>query len=381
LPPERDWAERDLGVEPELVGESSVAWSQDRPRFATVGDQIVVAGTAATGMVLSFFDGTAETGTTALGNGILRNVASDQTSLYVAAEMFGDALVQSLDLDGTARWGVMLGGSGGNERGWDVVPAGDGALYASGQFAPGARTGNQALLSRGGLDYFLLRAKNGAIEWIRTWGSGTDDYDGPVLAVMPDGGVVATSHPASLLDVRRFSSEGEEIWTHQLPATISLFGIAASARGEVTISGAYRERSLDLRTIGGPNHCIWNPVTAVVIRLDQDGHHVWSRAFASPVDGVAAGQRLALVGDDTYVGGGFGEHPLYVETQQHHAFVRRLGPGGEHRGAWVADDYQLDDLDATASGEVAFVMRSAVIGGSQRVQGPLRIWSLPRPSD
>jgi hypothetical protein len=332
-------------------------------------------------MVLSFFDDGSETRTTAIGSGMLRSLASDQTSLYAAAEVHGDALVQALEQGGQARWGVMLGGPGEIERAWDVVPARDGALYASGQFAPGARAGDEDLISRGGVDYFLLRARNGAIEWIRTWGSEENDGDGPVLAVMPDGGVVAASYPGYSLDARRFSSEGEEIWAHQLPVTIGLFGIAASATGEVTIGGAYRDQPLDLGPIGGPNYCVWNPFTAVVIRLDQNGRHVWSRAFASPVDGGAGSGRLALVGDDTFVSGGFGEHPLFADTQMLHAFVRRLGPGGEHRGAWVADEYQLDDLEVTPSGEVLFAMRSAVVGGSQRVQGALRVWSVPRSSD
>ena len=226
-----------------------------------------------------------------------------------------DVVVASYSSSGTLRWSRRYGGAEDDLASRVVTDAG-GNVYVLGEFSTRIDFGGGALVSAGSRDVFLASFSNqGALRWARRGGSPAEDFPGG-LGVAPDGSVVIGGFYNGIADygggpmptagdgdlfVASYTNGGEHRWSRRFGGAESeRFGdLAVGPRGEVVFVGVLRGTA-DFG--GGPLTADWEDV--LVVGLDRDGAHRWSRRFGTA--GVDQAHAVALDPDgNAYVTGSF----------------------------------------------------------------------------
>jgi len=141
---------------------------------------------------------------------------------------------------------------------------------------------------------------DGDVIWTRSYNGPANDYDeGCGIAVDGSGNVYVTGSAAVSLEhddiwVRKYNSEGDELWTQTHNDTANRLdegsGIAVDGNGNVYVTG--------YEYVNGQDWNIW------VRKYDSDGNELWTRTHNGTADSEDAGCDIAVDGDgNVYVVG------------------------------------------------------------------------------
>lgn len=290
-----------------------------------------------------------------------------------------DAFVRKYDLDGTELWTRQFGTSG-----WDTVSAiaaGPAGVYAAGSTS-GAFDGQT---SSGGVDAFVRKYSSDGDElWTRQFG----DW-GPegASAIVSDGeGVYVAGTTSGILPgqtsgggndafLRKYDAEGSELWTRQFSSSEPGGHDFAQGLG-IDASGLYIAGD----TTGGlPGQVSQGWTDAFVRKYSSDGDELWTRQFGSP----SADGALAVVSDGTAVyaaGWTLGALPGQASAGSYDMFVRAYDVVGTERwtnqsgtpGVDVAHGISVDASRLYVAGETAGVLPGQASSG--KVDAFLRMY-------
>ena len=140
----------------------------------------------------------------------------------------------------------------------------------------------------------------GDVLWTRTYNGPADSRDsGHAIAVDGSGNVYVTGYErvSEQMDniwVRKYNSDGYEIWTSTHNGTANGsdcgYGIAVDGSGNVYVTGS--------ETVSGEKDNIW------VRKYDSDGEEVWTKTYNGTADGSDEGYGIAVDGSgNVYVTG------------------------------------------------------------------------------
>lgn len=217
------------------------------------------------------------------------NVGGD----YLVSAGDRDILLVKYAPDGTYLWSQRFGDAnpdlvdGLGVDAWGNVVIG-GRFYGSINLGGGARA------SAGSADVFVAKYNaNGVYQWDVTAGSAASDYVNG-LAVDPGGDVVATGGfngtinfgggnltPAGLTDIFlvRLRNDGAHLWSERFGGTSSDAGVELDvAKNGDILFGGVFSNTVDF---GGGNLVSAGQTDIVLARFDADGAHVWSQGFGS----------------------------------------------------------------------------------------------------
>ncbi|HKU42197.1 MAG TPA: hypothetical protein VJR89_28760, partial [Polyangiales bacterium] len=253
------------------------------------------------------------------------------TAIAGSATMQG--FLTSVDADGKPRWTRLFDEPSSPSR-ITGLARGDGQLYVAGQFKGTLRVGTAEVSSaRTDLDFFVLALSPDALtlRWSDVLGSATDDPDGPVLAAVPEGGVVAAGHmhSAALGFVRSYAADGglrQQLGVH---GQVSLFQVVSDPQGHVWAAGVMRG-AVELDGQRPRRLVTGGEFDAFVLQLDASGTLVSLEQVTSPRDGGARSLGLAPHADGVWFLHDYGYHSLGAETREVIARVWSIDGRGMH---------------------------------------------------
>lgn len=224
---------------------------------------------------------------------------------------------QTLD-SGDEQWTVQLGAADGAVFPLAAAAAGEGVVVFG--FTKGVL---DAASAAGGSDFFGARfAGNGALLWLRQFGSGGDDpavFSLGGLAVDASGIYVGSTVPQHLPGqmivgdadafLRKYDLDGNVLWTRQFGTACSDVLSSLAVRGgrlyvAGATNGALADPYLPRCTNPPPPHNNYGDSgKAFVQQWTTDGDWVWSRQYAgsSGLNGFSLGIGLAVTGDGVFV--------------------------------------------------------------------------------
>ena len=237
---------------------------------------------------------------------------------------YHDIFVARFDQNGEHVWSRRFGGASW-EFGRAVSIMGD-ALYVGGRFySPTMEAGDEMLENQGDADFFVLKLDlGGDTSWARQYGGPLHDAC-HALAAGPGGGVYVTgtskSHVLDLgggplphvgsenthdMFVFGLSPEGEHLWSHAYGAFSWEMGrsLSVDQAGAVYVTGAFYSQELDFGGVplapAGPGE---GEAELFVLKLSQDGGHVWSEKFGGPKNDFGHAVAVAPSGEVVLAGG------------------------------------------------------------------------------
>ena len=235
------------------------------------------------------------------------------------ANGISDIFVAKYAASGSLTWVIQMGGGDAvNQSDWGrnikVAPSGD--VFVGGEFTGSATFGNQTLVSAGASDAFITKINaNGLIQWSKNWG--TSAYDGLLGVDVDSSGnvLVASNRTNDDLTVKKFSTNGTEVWTKNIQANSGYVGqgdLAVDGSGNVFVSAHFIgtvdfDPSNKTKLVAGGNSSLgigngyvlslnssgnFRWVSPFLARTDSTGH----RGFASPTSLDIDNQGNVLVG-------------------------------------------------------------------------------------
>lgn len=293
----------------------------------------------------------------------------------LTCEGHSDAFVAKYDAVGAHLWSKRFGDDGHFAKGHAVVTDGDGAVIVTGKFGGEVDFGGGPMSAGGNTDVFVVKLDaDGAHLWSRRIG-GADVDMGTDIAVDGAGNVVVTGQFRGTVDfgggpltsagdhdifVAKYSAGGVHLWSRRFGGAAMDIGkaIAVDGEGEVLLTGSF-QNTVDFG--GGPlassgYHDI------VLLKLDADGAHLWSRSFGGVVNdhghGVAVdGEGHVLVTGEFRGTADFGGGPL-VSAGNEDIFVARYDAGGAHQWSRRFGDayFAQSGFDIAAGGDGGVVV-------------------------
>jgi hypothetical protein len=264
----------------------------------------------------------------------VRAVATDGTAFFAAGFTAGalggthaglkDAFVAKYSGTGALMWVRQLGTSA-DDLAHGVAADASGNVYVAG-VTGGALQGNA---SAGAQDVFLAKYDaNGALLWMRQWGSPGDDVAQDVevdgtgaigMSGTTTGALASTHLGGQDAFVARWTSAGVRSWARQLgtAADDTGYGVAADTNGTLYLAGA-SAGALATGYAGGHD--------AYLARYSPDGVREWVRMLGSPSDEVALGAAMRGGSGVYVVGGTMGTLPGETSAGGKDIFLSRFTP-------------------------------------------------------
>ncbi len=228
-----------------------------------------------------------------------------------------DGILLRFDDEGNAINAKDFGGTGGDAA-KQVVLLDDGYLLM-GSLGDGSSEnfGSGATLTGVGSDGFLVKFNSShQVVWKKLVGGNTNDSISAVVR-MPDNGVAIAGQFTGTINlggsnltslgfddifVARFDAAGNHVWSKRFGTNMqnNVSDLAVASNGDLVIVG-------DLGTsmsFGGPTINVAGGIDGYVVRMDQNGNHLWTRAFQSAGNEYA--QQVVVLSDGAvWVGGKF----------------------------------------------------------------------------
>jgi hypothetical protein len=210
---------------------------------------------------------------------------------------------------GTALW----------DSGFGVSVDGAGNVYVVGE-TQGALPGQKGVWW---LDAFVRKYdSDGNERWIRLFGSEWDDYAyGVSVDSMGNVYVVGATDGDAFL--HKYDGNGNEIWTRQFGTGIA-YGVSVDGAGNVYMVGYTGG------TLPGQEGAGWYNSDAFVRKYNSDGEEIWTRRFGTERNDSARGVSVDSVGNVYVVGETGGTFPEQEKTGRWgtDAFVRKYDSNG-----------------------------------------------------
>ncbi len=270
-----------------------------------------------------------------------------------------DAFVLKLDPAGALVWARSFGGDASDEA-FSIAVDDVGNVYTAGwyvetvDFDPGL--GVASFTSTGGTDGFVHKLDaDGDFVWVRTIGSGGDDYV-TGLAMRADSEIVVTGRFSGEVNfgnagvsntltslgafdvfVLQLNAEGTSGWARSVGGVSDDYGngIAIDAQSNVYVVGSFRntvdfDPGADLSELTSAG--VWDDF---LLKLDGEGTFSWARRFGGPNNDRSLAVTVAPSGD--IFTSGYFEGPAELGLEQDRfvaeapfgAFIQKLGQRAE----------------------------------------------------
>jgi hypothetical protein len=263
-----------------------------------------------------------------------------------------DAFVRKYDSNGNAIWTRQFGTTG-EDRASGVAVGPQGEVYVSGSVhwaLPGQT-------SVGPTDAFVRKYdSNGNEIWTRQFGT-PDEEVAIFVAIGPQGEVYVSGSTEGALPgqtflgkywdafVRKYDSNGNEIWTRQFGTAEDdgALGVAAGPQGEVYVSGWTNGTFPGQTCYGGRD--------AFVRKYDSNGNVIWTRQFGTASSDSASAVTVGLQGEAHVSGPVGGVLPGQTSEGSFDAFVRTYDYNGNEMWTRQFGTLSYDELTANAVDE------------------------------
>lgn len=276
-----------------------------------------------------------------------------------------DAFVLRLAADGTPAWVQTLGGA--NEETCDAITLAGDRVVVGGLFSDTMTLGDFTAKSNGSDDlYVAALGPDGKPAWLWTTGGKASDTvlaaatarDGGVLVAggffgeVPFGPVAlkALSHEDAFL--AKISPAGDLLWAKRYGGEKDerIVRLAVDAQGSIYALVAFEGKS----SFGGEPMVAAGGYDIGLVKLDEEGNHVWSQRLGGVDNDGAVGLAVDPAGNPTLVGSF--DQKMTIDGQEYRArgiadvlivrfdpqgkiaWVRTFGGRGEDVGAAVAAD-------------------------------------------
>jgi len=262
-----------------------------------------------------------------------------------------DSWVMRLNGNGKHAWSLRFGAEGKDYL-YHLVTDEDENLVFIGYFASAAiEFGGGPVSNQGGNDIFIVKLDaDGNHLWSRGYGGSDSDVpygldvdeDGNVYVcgefrsdTIDFGGDELHAAAAGIYDifVVKLDSDGEHVWSRKYDGGDGhdyCYSLDLDAAGNIYLAGRQQATSVDY---GGGALVSAGKADAVVVKLTNDGNHVWSKRYGGEEQDFA--RNLAVSPDgETYVAGRFVSTSLDLGDQEHvnagvnDAFFMKLNSNG-----------------------------------------------------
>ncbi len=241
-----------------------------------------------------------------------------------------DVYVRKFNAGGGHVWTIQFGSAGG-DLAYGI------AVNSSGVYVSGTTFGTMpGQTNAGGSDVFVRKYDiDGNELWTRQFGTSSHDFGLGIAA--DESGIYLVGHVSGTLPgqtstgtrdafVRKYDSDGNEVWTRQFGAsnTAEANGVAVDASGLYVTGGAYGVF---------PGQSTTGSFDAFVRKYDFDGNEVWTRQFGTSRFDLA--HTVAADASGVYVAGFTqGALPGQTGAGSFDVFVRKFDTDGNE--AWTS---------------------------------------------
>lgn len=210
---------------------------------------------------------------------------------FTACLLTASLLITNVTLKAQApvkQWDKTIGGNGA-EFSYGLQPSRDGGYVTGGSSDSGIQ-GDKTQVSRGKLDYWLVKMDaNGNKLWDKAYGGEQDDYM-RVLLSTPDGGYLlgGFSYSSNTGEKSRASiGRGSDFWLVRVDANGNkLWDRTIGGTGEDQLyamgaanDGGYLLGGLSSSDIGGDRTAPYKGSSYWVVRIDASGNKLWDKGF------------------------------------------------------------------------------------------------------
>lgn len=236
-----------------------------------------------------------------------------------------DAFVRKYSPDGTHLWTRQFGTTS-SDRAFGVAADLPGSIFVTGSTRGDLGAGNE-----GESDVFLRKYRpNGDIDWTAQFGTAATDA-GRAVAIDADGNVVVAGTTSGALEgdgfggqdafVRKHDADGNELWTHQ-------FGTTGDDEAVGVAIDAAGNVIVAGSTAGALEDESLGGTDAFVRKLGPDGEHLWTRQFGTSSEDEGRGVATDAAGHIVVTGwtrGALAGDNAGADD----VFVKKLGSGGD----------------------------------------------------
>jgi hypothetical protein len=268
-------------------------------------------------------------------------IVVDSSGVYVVGHTYGalpgqtnagksDAYIRKYDFDGNEIWTHQFGSTD-----WDS--AGDVAVDSSGVYVVGHSYGTLQPSAGGAGAYVRKYSIDGNEIWTSQFGTSVYDF---ASGVAVDGSAIYVTSSSGDAYIHKYDGNGVELWTRQFGSTVNDLGDTASGVA-VNNSGVYVIGD----TYGAlPGQTNAGKSDAYIRKYDPNGNEVWTHQFGSTSDDYAWG--VAVDSSGVYMVGSAMEVLRQHRVRYYDAYVRKYDAAGNE--VWT---YQFGSTsDGTALG-------------------------------
>jgi hypothetical protein len=325
-----------LALSPEIEWEAKFGGQGDQlfRSLVETDDAYVMAGFVFEGsrgyVAKAFKNGTRawETTLSKYPHTYLTSITQASDGSYVAAgyanstdgERF-DIYMAKIGDDGNVVWETVSPGPG-DERLYDLLPAGDTGFVVTGYVKPPEAKDSQL--------YMAWTDSDGKVTSSRAYG---DDSSGMSMVATDDGGFVVTGHKDNKVCLLRVDKNGGVIWEKSHSALSSSPSCSGSCIIR-TLDGGYAVAGSMMGPASGQTYTV--NVDAILLKVDAGGNKEWGRAFDFYyVNGNSgnSGNSVAQTADGGFIMTGYSYRPNPSGSKvgvysQHLMFVIKTDPAG-----------------------------------------------------
>jgi PKD repeat protein len=302
-----------------------------------------------------------------------RFIVAGESYSYRTGSRYCDAWIVKFTDTGAVDWQHTYGGTG-TDTVSDIRETFDGLKASTGYIAVGQTTSFGA----GGYDVWVVKLDTqGAIEWEKSYGAGSDEF-GRSVQPTPDGGFIVVG------DTQSFGAGSRDVWVLKLSST-------GTVEWEKTIGGAGSETPYAVQVADDDGYVIGATTASFVSGVDDDGDFwvmklnaagvlVWQYTYGGTEDESLRDLEKTVDGGYVMTGWTYSYGEPFYSSVYNSAWVVKID------GAGMTDWQKVYSYPYEDSGEIinapdwAYAVVQTADGG-YAVSGDAEWWSSDRNTD
>jgi hypothetical protein len=304
-------------------------------------------------------------------------------NIYIAGETQGglggnvnagglDAFIAKYDTDGNRQWTTLLG-TPVLDSAYSIAVDSNGNSFIS-----GGTQGDLGNNNQGGVDVFVAKYDtNGNRQWIRQFGSSSDDWGRAIavdingncyIAGATEGNLFSSNQGGSDIFIAKYDTNGNQQWTDQFGtpfSDVNWDGLAVDSEGNCYLTGS-STGDLDGNINAGG-------VDIYLSKYDPTGNRLWTKLFGTSLDDSGLDitmdqeNNLYITGstagdlDGKTNAGGLDTYATKFDKDGNRKWTELFGGQGDEIGRgiavdWVGNNYVTGNRDLNESDEI-FIWR------------------------